>query len=321
MKTILVTGTTGFIASHLLPLLTDYRIIAAIRNPCRSLSTAPHRTVVVGDINGQTDWQSALQSVEAVIHLAARAHILQDQTSDREAAFHRINVEGTANLARQSLEAGVKQFILMSSIGAVATLSDRILSESSPCRPDTPYGRSKLAAEQGLIELCQNQSMTWTIIRPTLVYGAGNPGNMERLMNLVDRGRPLPLGAIKNRRSFVYVGNLVDAILTCLEHPQAANQRFLISDGQDVSTPALVHLIAQQRGQNSQLLPIPPGLLRLAGKLGDTWQNLRQRPVSLNSETIDRLLGSLYVDSSYIRDRLNWHPPYTMEQGLAQTLK
>jgi nucleoside-diphosphate-sugar epimerase len=203
----------------------------------------------------------------------------------------------------------------------MAAESDDILNENSPCHPDSPYGRSKLQAEQALIQLAKDSDMTWTIIRPTLVYGPGNPGNMERLMKLIKRGLPLPFGAIKNRRSFVFVGNLVAAIITCLDHPNAANQIFLISDNQAVSTPQLIRLIAQQIQQPCQLLPVPTTLLRFLGYLGDTIESITGKNLPFNTYSIDRLLGSLAVDSSYIQKTLDWQPPFTLEQGLAQTIQ
>ncbi|MCA2692843.1 MULTISPECIES: NAD-dependent epimerase/dehydratase family protein, partial [unclassified Microcystis] len=247
MKNVLVTGSTGFIGSHLLPTLHqhNYQITAAIRQKFEFPATLSIKAIQVGEIDDITDWQEALLGIDTVIHLAGRAHILHETISNPEAEFIRVNTKGTINLVKQSLKAGVKHFIFVSSIHAMAAESDDILNENSPCHPDSPYGRSKLQAEQALIQLAKDSDMTWTIIRPTLVYGPGNPGNMERLMKLIKRGLPLPFGAIKNHRSFVFVGNLVAAIITCLDHPNAANQIFLISDNQAVSTPQLIRLIAQ----------------------------------------------------------------------------
>jgi nucleoside-diphosphate-sugar epimerase len=322
MKTVLVTGATGFIGGHLLPVLhqQSWQITAAVRDDFRQPPSIPIRTIKAGEIDGNSDWHEALEGIDTVIHLAARAHIINETIPNPEAEFIRVNTEGTANLVKQSIESGVRHFVFISSIGAMATLSDRILTETSPCQPDSPYGRSKLQAEQALIELTQDSRMTWTIFRPPLVYGRGNPGNMERLMKLIRRGFPLPFGAIENRRSFVFVGNLVDAIVTCLNHPNAVNQIFLVSDDQSLSTPELVRLIAQQVQQPCQLLAVPPSLLKLLGYMGDVGQHLSRRTLPVNTYTIDRLLGSLYVDSSHIQKTLNWQPPFTLEQGLAQTI-
>lgn len=192
MKSALVTGSTGFMASHLIPLLIQqgWKVRAAIRNPTNKLPSEVS-TANLGNIDGFTQWEPTLTDMDTVIHLAARTHILHDNTPNPEAEFLKVNVQGTANLAKQSIAAGVKHFIFISSIGAMATLSNHPLTETSPCQPDTPYGRSKLQAEQALIELASPSSMTWTILRPTLVYGSGNPGNMERLIKLINRGLPL----------------------------------------------------------------------------------------------------------------------------------
>lgn len=323
MKTILVTGATGFIGCHLLPVLHQqgWQTTAAVRDDFRQPLSIPIKTIKVGEIDDMTDWQEALLGIDTVIHLAGRAHILHETISNPEAAFIKVNTKGTINLVKQSLKAGVKHFIFVSSIHAMAAESDDILNENSPCHPDSPYGRSKLQAEQALIQLAKDSDMTWTILRPTLVYGLGNRANMERLMKLIKRGLPLPFGAIKNCRSFVFVGNLVAAIITCLDHPNAANQIFLISDNQAVSTPQLIRLIAQQIQQPCQLLPVPTTLLRFLGYLGDRVESITGKNLPFNTYNIDRLLGSLTVDSRYIQKTLNWQPPFTLEQGLAQTIQ
>ncbi|TRU81292.1 MAG: SDR family oxidoreductase [Microcystis novacekii Mn_MB_F_20050700_S1] len=323
MKNILVTGATGFIGSYLLPILSQqkFHITAAVRKNLSQSLSIPIKTIKVGNIDEKTNWQEALEGIDIVIHLAARAHIINETIPNPEAEFIKVNTQGTANLVQQSIQAGVKHFIFISSIGAMTTQSDRVLTENSPCHPDSPYGRSKLQAEQALINLAKDTNMTWTILRPTLVYGPGNPGNMERLMKLIKRGLPLPFGAIKNRRSFVFVGNLVAAIITCLDHPNAANQIFLISDNQAVSTPQLIRLIAQQIQQPCQLLPVPTTLLRFLGYLGDTIESITGKNLPFNTYSIDRLLGSLTVDSSHIQKTLDWQPTFTLEQGLAQTIQ
>jgi nucleoside-diphosphate-sugar epimerase len=309
MNNILVTGGTGFIGSHLLPALNkqNLQVTLAVRNHLSNELNFPYKIVKVDEINENTDWTEALKEVDTVIHLAARAHQLNDQAVDPEAEFLRINCEGTKALVKQAIASGVKHFIFISSIGAMATLSKQILTEESPCHPDSPYGRSKLKAEENLIELCKQSQMTWTILRPTLVYGSGNPGNMERLMKLIKTGFPLPLGAIKNRKSFLYVGNLVDAIITCFDHPNAKNQTFIVSDGVDLSTTELINRLGKALSKSTLLLPVPPDLLRLATKL------LGKADIS------DRLLGSLQVDSNKIRQTLEWKPPYTVDQGLQAT--
>lgn len=309
MNNILVTGGTGFIGSHLLLALNEKNLpvtLAVRHHTSNSLNTA-HKVVNVGAVDETTDWTDTLKEVDVVVHLAARAHQLNDQSLDPEAKFLRINCEGTRTLAKQAIAAGVKHFIFISSIGAMATLSDTIISEESPCQPDTPYGHSKLSAETALIELCRNTQMNWTILRPTLVYGPNNPGNMKRLFALVTKNLPLPFGSILNSRSLLYVGNLVDAIIKCIEDARAKNQTFIISDGEDLSTSELIFRMGNAMGEKTLLLPFPPSLLRLAAKM------------IKKEEVADRLLGSLQVDSSKIRQMLDWKPPYTVDQGLQAT--
>ncbi len=311
MNHLLITGATGFIGSHLLPILRaqDYQITATSR---REISLDKIKMVQIEQIDGLTDWSYPLSGVEVVIHLAARAHILKDTAADREAEFFQVNTQGTINLVKQAITAGVKHFILISSIGAMATLSPEKLNERSSSHPDTPYGRSKKAAEEGLIELANQSTMNWTILRPTLVYGPGNPGNMERLIKLVKLGLPLPLGGIKNQRSFLYVGNLVEAIAVIINNPKAFGEIFLLSDGQDVSTPELIGYIAKYLGKPCQLFPVPSTLLSGLGWIGKT---------IFNQTAIERLIGSLAVDNQYIQSTLDWSIPYTLEQGLERTLK
>ena len=313
MKKILVTGATGFVGRSLIPYLvqTSYSVRAAVRNPS-NLSTsvdlpAEVELVWVGDLSPQTDWRSALTDVNTIIHLAARAHILQETSLNPKLDFYRINTESTSNLVRQASIAGVKQFIFISSIGAMTTLSEDILTEDSSCSPDTAYGLSKLRAEHAVVEIASKSSMEWTILRPTLVYGPRNPGNMGRLFDLVDRGIPLPFASIHNRRSLIYVHNLVNAIITCINNPKAFKKTFILSDGEDVSTPYLIRRIARSLDRPVRLIPIPVDWLKLLGKLIG------------RSIAIDRLVGSLAVDISCIRNTLNWNPPHTLDNGLKAT--
>ena len=321
MKTILITGATGFIGGHLIDRLQQQscQLIAAVRKD-RSQLPEQVKSIVIGEITPDTDWGAALTGVDIVIHLAARAHVLQDTAADPVYEFMRSNAHSTDNLAKQAIAAGVKQFIFISSIGAMGSSSQDALTESALCHPDTPYGCSKLAAEQALISVASGTEMSWTIFRPTLVYGAGNPGNMERLIKLIRTGLPIPFASIQNQRSLVYVGNLVDAVRLSLSHPSADRQTFVISDDRVISTPDLVRSIAEVLNLNCTLVPFPTKLFQLAGKLGDSLQNVLHRPLPLNSRTIDSLTSSLSVDTQHLKTTLDWQPPFTFEQGLAKTL-
>lgn len=322
MNHLLITGATGFIGSNLLPILIqkNYQITVTTRREFNQVYSNQVKVVPIPEMNGLTDWSEALKGVEVVIHLAARAHILTETIPDVAGEFHRVNTAGTANLAQQAQQAGVKQFIFISSVGAMTTLSNERLTEASPCHPDTPYGRSKWEAEQALMSLTENSSMFWTILRPTLVYGPGNPGNMERLIKLVRLSLPLPLGGINNRRSLLYVGNLVDAIAKIIGNPQAFNQIFLLSDGEDVSTSELLRYLADSMGRSCQLLPISSKLLVSLGSLGTSIESWTGKSLPVNKTTMERLLGSLFVDNSYIQSTLDWYPPYTLKQGLEKTI-
>ena len=321
---VLITGATGFLGGHLLSRLEqlpDCQLRAAIRSEqSQDRLRSSIDAIVVGEIDLHTDWSQALEGIETVIHLAGRAHILDDRAANPEVEFIRVNTEGTVNLVRQSIQAGVKHFIFISSIGAMATLSDRILTETTPPQPDTHYGRSKLQAETELIKLAGYSNLSWTILRPTLVYGEGNPGNMASLIKLIKRKIPLPLGAINNQRSFLYVGNLVDAIAVCLTNQQAKNQLFLISDTQKLSTPQLISQIAQTLSIPVLLIPIAPSLLRLLGSVIDLAVSVSPKSLPLSHSAIDKIIGSLAVDCSHICQTLDWHPPYTTEQGLDKGL-
>jgi nucleoside-diphosphate-sugar epimerase len=261
---------------------------------------------LVDSLEANTDWTAALKNQQVVIHAAARAHIMKDELPDPLAEYREINVEGTLNLARQSIEAGVKRFVYMSSIkvNGEQTLLDLPFTAEDVPAPEDSYGISKREAEQGLRELASETGMEVVIIRPPLVYGPGVKGNFASMIKLVAKGLPLPLGAVHNKRSLVALDNLVDLIITCIDHPGAANETFLVSDGEDLSTTQLLRGVAEAMGKQSRLIPIPAGLLQFGATL------LGKKAMA------QRLLGSLQVDISHTRKCLNWTPPLTVKQGL-----
>lgn len=281
---------------------------AAVRGP-RSLSTA-NESVVVGDLQESTDWRVALADVRVVVHLAARVHVMQDNVPDPLAAFRRINVAGTLNLARQAAQAGVRRFVFVSSIkvNGEETLPGHSFTADDMPAPSDYYGISKLEAEQGLKEIASQTGMELVIIRPPLVYGPGVRANFHMLLRAVARGVPLPLGGLNNKRSLVALDNLVNLIETCITHPDAANQTFLVSDGEDLSTTELICRIANALGKPARLISIPLWMLKVGSML------LNKR------DSLQRLSGNLQVDISKARALLGWTPPLSVDEGLRRTV-
>jgi UDP-glucose 4-epimerase len=302
---VLITGANGFIGRHLGPLLAakGHRVAGAVR-PQAQLAPVIDRRPVEG-LHPQTDWRAALAGMEAVVHLAARVHIMHDRSGDPLAEFRAANVAGTMRLAEQAASAGIRHFVFVSSI--------KVNGEETtgqPFRPDQaapvdPYGISKWEAEQGLKSLAARTGMAVTVLRPPLVYGPGVKGNLRALLRLVDRGVPLPLGCIHNRRSLIGVDNLSDAVRACLAVPASGFRVFTLCDDEAVSSPGLVRLLAAGLGRSPRLLPIPVALLRLAGTLTG------------KSAAVQRLTSSLEVDGSAIRRALTWTPPVTLADGIA----
>jgi nucleoside-diphosphate-sugar epimerase len=308
---LLVTGSTGFIGQALVQrLVTDgqHSVSCAARSPGghRALSTIQH---TVGDIDGNNDWTLALQNVEVVVHLAGRAHVLHDYSNDPLAKFRLVNTLGTSNLARQAAAAGVRRLIFVSSIGVNGSETfDKPYSADDLAAPHSPYAISKYEAELALKKLADELELEITIVRPPLVYGPNAPGNFGSLMQWMAVGVPLPFGAIThNRRSFVGIDNLIDFIVTCIAHPAAGNQTFLISDGEDISTADLLQRLGRALGKPARLVPVPASILSTAATLFGK-RSLAQR-----------LLGSLQVDIQKTKDVLDWVPPVPMEQILDKT--
>ncbi|NOU15782.1 MAG: SDR family oxidoreductase [Methylococcaceae bacterium] len=305
---ILVTGANGFIGQALCSFLQqqDHQARASLRTPNELHACVDQ--VIVDDITADTSWHEALEGMDAIVHLAARAHVLNETQVDPLTEFRKTNVDGTLNLAHQALLAGVKRFVFVSSIGVLgAETHAHPFSESSVPKPQADYAISKLEAELALQQLVEGSAMELVIIRPPLVYGANAPGNFGRLLKLVSANLPLPLGAIHNHRSMVSMDNLVDFIELCLTHPKAANQTFLIADGTDVSTTELIKLLANGMGKTTLLLPIPVKLIKIVASLLGK-KNLAQQ-----------LCGSLQIDISKARNTLGWVPPVSTNDALILT--
>lgn len=309
-KAVLVTGGTGFVGSRVLSRLqadARYPIRAATRRPDSCLPPGVS-AVRIEDLSGTIEWDSALAGVGTVVHLAARVHVMRETAEDSLAAFRAVNVQGTLSLARRASDFGVKRFVFLSSVKVNGETSSSPFRECDPPGPGDPYAVSKYEAEIGLREIAAATGLEVVIIRPPLVYGPGVKGNFLALMRSVARGIPLPLGAVDNRRSLVALDNLVDLIVACIDRPAAADQTFLVSDGEDVSTTELIRRVARAMDRPARLIPIPARVLsRGAALLG-------------MHAAGQRLLASLQVDISKARELLRWAPPITLDEGLRRTV-
>lgn len=304
---ILITGSSGFIGSKLLDSLHDYNVYSMGRKETK------HNSVIQFfkfEINQYEDYSIALDTIDVVIHLAARAHVMNDKVKNPIEVYREVNTRGTRNLAQQAARAGVKRFIFISSIkvNGEESPNNQAFSFSDIPDPKDFYGLSKAEAEQELYKIGQESGMETVIIRPALVYGPGVKGNFSSLMKLVSLGIPLPFGCMThNKRSLVSVYNLIDLIVKCIDNPKAANQIFLASDDHDVSTSDLARELSLALGKSTWQLPVSIWCYRLMGKIFN------------KSASIDRLVGSLNVDISHTKETLDWVPPYTLREGLKRT--
>ncbi len=300
---ILVTGANGFVGQTLCPVLerAGFQIVRVVRISTR------YEEISVGEVDGKTSWGRVLNTdIDSVIHLAAKVPLTEEETEAAD-SYHRVNTLGTARLARECAARGVRRFIFVSTVKVLGERCDEPFRADDPAVPSDAYAISKWEAEQSLRQISAETGMEIVILRPPLVYGPGVRGNFLRLLQMVDRRIPLPLGAIHNRRSLIYLGNLVDIIRLCLTHPDAAGKTFMVSDGEDVSTPDLIRRIRSALEHGGFLLPVPAGWMKRAGDF------LGKRPA------IDRLTGSLSVDSTPVQNELGWLPPYNMRAGIALT--
>lgn len=309
MKTI-VTGASGFIGKLFCVqmLRQGYSIKVAVRS--RALPIKNVEVEFVETIDASTDWSTILTEADVVVHLAARVHVMQETAEDPLEAFRKVNAAGTLNLARQAAQAGVRRFVFVSTVKVNGEeTTSRPFSELDTPNPQDVYGISKMEAEQQLLALAEETGLEVVIVRPPLVYGAGVKGNFAQMLRVLDRRIPLPLASVHNIRSLMYVENLVDALVLCATHPKAVGQTYLVSDGEDISTPELLSQLSQTMGFPARLFPVPVWGLKLAAKLFG------------KGDQIHRLTSSLQVDSSKIRRELGWSPPFTLRQGLQETVK
>jgi nucleoside-diphosphate-sugar epimerase len=305
---VMVTGATGFIGSALCAKLTNlgFNVVKAVRT-----GYASDGVVAVGGIDGNTDWSDALQGVDTVIHCAARVHIMRADRENSLQKFRRVNTEGSLNLGRQAAKEGIRRFIYLSSIkvnGEETSTGQRFTTEQAPA-PIDPYGISKREAEDALRKISQSSGMEVVIIRPPLVYGPDVKGNFQTMMQWLAKDIPLPFASIKNKRSLVALDNLIDLIITCIHHPAAVNETFLVSDDEDLSTPELLKKVAFAFDKTVWLTPFPIWMLYLGASLLGKYSDMR------------KLCESLQVDITKTRTLLNWEPPIKMDQALRQTAR
>jgi len=324
MKNIIVTGASGFLGLRFCQILNEkgYRVRALIRNPEKSKELQEIAEMkVISDPWNKESLIPALLGIDVIIHLVGRAHIISDKSENSDELFKRINVDLTKILLEAVKEASVKRFVYISSVLAMGLSRNDILTETSICKPVTAYGRSKLEAENIIKEFSSKSKIDYTILRPPLVYGPRNKANMLKLFKLVAKELPIPLGEVSNSHSFIYIDNLVEATIAAIETTAAKGKIFLISDGENISTPGLIRAIANALGKRVWLVKVPLYLLQLLGKIGDFIEKTFHCYLPINTEIIDRLLKSLTVDNSEIKRITGWRPKYNLEQGLEITGK
>jgi nucleoside-diphosphate-sugar epimerase len=305
----MISGAGGFVGKALCAelLRRGQSVNAAVRSGNSLIENA--EVIIIGAIDGETNWADALRDVDVVIHLAARVHVMRENATDPLAEFLKVNLHGTSNLARQAASSGVKRFIYVSSIkvNGEQTSATQSFTELDEPSPQDFYSISKWQAEQALWCIAQETGLEIVVVRPPLVYGPGVKGNFAQMLAVIAKRFPLPLASVYNRRSLIYVENLVDALIVCATHPVAAGQTYLVSDCEDISTPDLLRQLGEAMECPAHILPFPSSWLLMLGILFG------------KSDQVERLLGSLQVDSGKIRRDLNWVPPYTLRQGLQAT--
>lgn len=306
---VLVTGSTGFVGSRVVALSEEreWEVVPVVRKT----SQIQPNSFAVPSIGLATDWSGAFDGVDCVVHCAARVHQMNESEQDALTAYRETNTLGTLNLARQAVEAGVKRFVFVSSI----KVNGEFTELGSPFQPNLnnipqdPYGLSKYEAEVELNQLSKETGLEVVIIRPPLVYGPGVKANFLSMMRMIDKGIPLPFGAIKNQRSLVYLDNLCSLILTCCQHSSAPGHTFLASDYQDVSTTQLMQTIALSMNKTPRLLPIPMSWIQWVASV------LKKQHIA------QRICGSLQVETRLTKEILGWVPPVTFDEGIKKTVE
>ena len=323
MKNILITGATGFIGESLCKFLSNFNksIIGTFHSEKSFLKHPGIEYKFIGDISLDLNWKNILADVDCIIHCAGRSHIMSKKKNDQSKIYHSVNVKGTKQLAEHAAYTGVKRIIFLSSIKVngeitsndeVSNLKDCIkkkFTQKDLPAPQDAYAISKLEAENILWEISLRTGLEIVVLRLPLVYGYGVKGNLGRLIKLIESGIPLPLDMIKNQRSMIGIDNLINLIIHCIDHSEASGKTFLASDGEDLSTPELIKLIASSMRRRANLFPFPIFILKFLGS------------VFGRSEEINRLVGSLRIDNNYTKEILNWTPPVSVEEGIRRMVQ
>lgn len=306
MKKILLTGASGFVGKHLVEKARDSYHVSLIQRKGSAINSGSY---IYKNMNAKSDFLPALTGVDCIVHLAAMAHVLTENSSFALEQFRIVNRDLTVRLAEQAASNGIKRFIYISSIGVNGVRNSESFRSSDRPKPSENYSISKLEAEIELKKIAKNTGMEVVIIRPPLVYGKGAPGNFGTLLKVAQKNLPLPLGAINNRRSFVSIDNLIDLIITCIDHPNAANQIFLVSDDEDISTSNLLKKLTLAAGKKPWLLPVPVSFLKLLATMVG------------KKAVVERFSNSLTVDIEHTKKTLNWKPPITLDEGIRRCFK
>lgn len=319
-KRVLITGASGFIGRRVCYdiLKSGYLVRGLSRRKLSKIRG--FEPFCIEDICS-VDWDQMLEGCNYVVHLAAMAHKTDPRSDISPKDYHRVNKEATGKLCKAIRDhSKITRLVFMSTIGAMTLTSDKIINENTPCRPVTPYGRSKLEAECELKMILSKSEVDWCILRPPLVYGPRNPGNMNRLTRLVKMGVPLPFGGVKGKRNFIFVGNLSDAILKVIKVSRQLRKTYCIADEEILSLPELIRMLSKIAKINPKLFSVPQPILHTMGYLGDALSYLVGRSIGFDSYSIDRLLGNLVVNSDCFRSEIGWRQRYSLENALHETI-
>ena len=310
---VLITGANGFVGTVLCRSLIkkSHSVRCVVRERREYLNFSKDVDIYsVGEIGPSTIWAEALRDIDIIVHLASRVHVMKDESLSPLDEYRRVNTEGTKRLAFMAALAGIQRLVYVSTVKVNGEFThEQPFNEDDTPNPLDPYGISKWEAEVALRHISSEKGLQVTVIRPPLVYGPEVKANFLQLLDMVNKNIPLPLLLVNNKRSMIYIENLVDAIIKCIEHPKAANQTFLVSDGQDISTPDLIKMIAKAMGKKPRLLPVPSVALKVLGR------------ITGKQSEVERLIGNLQIDSSKIRNTLDWKPSFTVEEGISETVK